>query len=318
MRPDAAAPLDAYLDFWLDHVRGRVRGRTWEGYEAICRIHIRPNLGVTPLADLAALDIQGLYAALLAKGLKTGSVLNTHLVLTNALKQAVRWGVIAANPADGAQPPRAKRSEPVVVDEDLSRRILAAAEGDRLECVIAFALATGMRRGEILGLSWHDIAKDGSSLQVRRSLQLLRGGEIRAEDPKTPRSRRSVLLPQFLAPYLKRHRQDQARRNAALGDGWVQSDVVVDRGDGQRWNPGSFGTAWVLFLKHAGLPRVRFHDLRHAHATALLGAGIHPKIVSERLGHSSVGITLDTYSHVLPTMQAEATAAFDAIFDAQT
>lgn len=135
-----------------------------------------------------------------------------------------------------------------------------------------------------------------------------------SEDPKTRRSRRAVALPAFLRPYLARQLEDQARRRESLGAKWRQNDLVIDSGDGSPVNPVNLSPAWPKFLKRAGLPHVRFHDLRHAHATLMLLQGVHPKVVSERLGHSSTGITLDTYSHVLPGMQEEAAEAFDALF----
>ncbi len=186
--------------------------------------------------------------------------------------------------------------------------------GTRLELPVAIALSTGMRRGEILGLRWGDFDQGLTVAQVRRSLQITKGGLV-FEPPKTARSRRSVALPRFLGPYLERGREDQGLRRARAPERWQDLHLVVDRGDGGGWNPDTFSRDWPRFLHRAGLPPVRFHDLRHAHATFMLAKGIHPKVVSERLGHSSVGITLDTYSHVLPSMQSEAARAFDELFD---
>ena len=171
-----------------------------------------------------------------------------------------------------------------------------------------------MRRGEILALRWSDVSGDLSVAHVRRTLQPTETGLV-FERPKTHRSARSVMLPAFLGPYLLRQRADQARRRQKLGgDGWSDHDLVVDDGDGTPFNPGTLSAGWARFLRKAGLPWVRFHDLRHAHATLMLLQGVHPKVVSERLGHASVGITLDTYSHVLPVMQEEAARAFDDLF----
>lgn len=149
--------------------------------------------------------------------------------------------------------------------------------------------------------------------RVNRTLSSTRGGMV-FEAPKTPWSRRPVILPAILAPYLVRQREDQARRRKLTRSRWQEQHLVIDRRGGLAWNPDSFSEAWIRFLRKHRLPSVRFHDLRHAHATLLLLQGIHPKIVSERLGHSSIGITLDTYSHVLPTIQEEAARAFDDLF----
>jgi integrase len=135
------------------------------------------------------------------------------------------------------------------------------------------------------------------------------------EQPKTPRSRRAVLLPAFLQPFLERQRQAQAARRLQRGNDWVESGLVVDRGDGGPMNPDTLSAGWARFLRQRELPQVRFHDLRHAHATLMLTQGVHPKVVSERLGHASIGITLDIYSHVLPTLQQEAANAFDQLFN---
>jgi integrase len=199
------------------------------------------------------------------------------------------------------------------VDPALAGRILDAASGTRLEVPVAIAISTGMRRGEILGLRWGDLSGDLTVAHVRRSLQAT-GEALVFEEPKTNRSRRSVALPAFLAPYLERQRTDQSRRKTEQADGWVDSDLVIDAGDGSPVNPDSMSSAWRFLVIRSGLPHVRFHDLRHAHATLMLCQGVHPKVVSERLGHATVGITLDIYSHVIPGMQAEAARAFDDLF----
>jgi integrase len=308
--------VGSYLSSWLQHSKTRVRAKTYEGYEGLVRLYARPRIGDVPLGSLSPLGLQRLYADLLSdpkRRLSAGTVLNLHLVLTQAFSQAVRWGVMASNPASGAQPPRPRRAEPAAVDASLCERLLQATRGTRLECPVAIAMATGMRRGEILGLRWSDIDEGDTVAHVRRSIQPTRTGLV-YENPKTKRSRRSVVLPEFLGPYLERQKKDQNRRRATLGPFWCESDLVIDRGDGSALNPDTLSSGWSGFLRRAGLPHVRFHDLRHAHATLMLSKGVHPKIVSERLGHASIGITLDTYSHVLPAMQQEAAAAFDELF----
>jgi integrase len=307
----------AYLTQWLSFVKTRTRPTTYEGYASLVRWHALPTLGPIPLSSLHPLDLQGLYSALLERGpgeraLSTGSVLNLHLVLTQALGQAVRWQLLGSNPAGGARPPRAVRPEQVVVDPAMARRILGLLVGTDVEVPATVALGTGMRRGEILALRWSDLDPDFTVAQVRRTVQPTAGGLV-FHEPKTPRSRRAVALPSFLAPVLTRHRRGQDRRRTLSQGGWEDTDLVVDRGDGRVVNPDTLSSAWRRFLRVSGLPHVRFHDLRHAHATLLLAKGVHPKVVSERLGHASVGITLDIYSHVLPTMQTEAARALDEV-----
>jgi len=310
----------AYLERWLAHTRGRVRDVTYEGYETLLRLHALPRIGRLRLEELRPLAIQDLYAELLAGGrerapLGAGTVLNLHLVLTQAFGQAVRWQLLAANPVAGAQPPRPRRPARPLVDPSLLAILLASVAGTWLEAPAAVAAATGMRRGEILALRWADLRGDLSTAHVQRTLQPTRQGLV-FEQPKTARSRRTVLLPAFLRPHLERQRAAQAARRAGAAD-WQEQGLLIDRGDGRPLNPDTLSAGWARHLRRRSLPPIRFHDLRHAHATLMLAQGVHPKVVSERLGHASVGITLDTYSHVLPSLQEEAVAAFDALFSPQ-
>src|SRR5712691_8612265 len=213
--PDAPSVTVAdYLEQWLSHSKGRVRGKTYDGYRGLIRLYALPVLGAVQLADLRPLDLQGLYSSCLERGLSGGTVLNLHLVLTQALSQAVRWGILAANPAAGAQPPRPRRPEPRVVDPALAARILSAAAGTPMELPCAIALATGMRRGEILALRWSDLDASFTVAHVRRSLQVS-GSGLHFLKPKTRRSRRSVALPSSLRSHLERQRRDQADRRSA-------------------------------------------------------------------------------------------------------
>jgi integrase len=284
----------------------------------LVRLHVLPRLGDSRIDQLTPLALQDLYANLMVPppagpGLAGGSVLNLHLVLSQAFGQAVRWQLLASNPAAGAQPPRPRRPPREVVDPELLRRLLEAVSGTWLEVPAAIAAATGMRRGEILALRWSDVDPGLTSLRVQRTLQPTAGGLV-FDQPKTPRSRRTVLLPEFLRPFLEHQRADQERRRDADPGSWADTDLVIDRGDGTPVNPDTLSAGWARFLRRRGFPKVRFHDLRHAHATLMLTQGVHPKVVSERLGHASIGITLDLYSHVLPTLQQDAANAFDDLF----
>lgn len=322
MGAPACLTVEAFLCGWLAHVRGRVRASTYEGYESLVRCRALPSIGEVGLQDLHPLHLQDLYGRLFrpvksgGAGLSGGTVRNLHLVLTQAFGQAVRWQLLLRSPAAGAQPPRPRQPHRAAIDPPLVERVLAAASGDRLEAVVALAVSTGMRRGEILALRWSDLDADFSLLQVRRTLQPTRDGLV-FEHPKSARSRRNVALPAFTRPYLERQRVAQQERRQQCSD-WQNEDLIVDRGDGAPLHPDTLSSAWRRFVKVNGLPRIRFHDLRHAHATLMLIQGVHPKVVSERLGHASVGITLDTYSHVLPTMQTEAVDAFDRLFAARS
>jgi len=194
----------------------------------------------------------------------------------------------------------------------MARRIVTSLSGSAVELPGMVAVSTGMRRGEILALRWADLHPALPRAQVRRTLHTT-GRGLQFSEPKTRRSRRSVALPSILWPFLERAHSEQTLRRST-GRSWAELDLVNDRGDGGPLNPNTLSSRWRLFLKQSGLPHVRFHDLRHAHATLMLLQGVHPKVVSERLGHASVGITLDLYSHVLPSMQQDAVRAFDELF----
>lgn len=310
--------VGSYLEEWLAHMRGRVRPKTYAGYEVLLRHHAILSLGPIGLGEIEPLEIQRLYAERMGPPtcLASGTVVNLHLVLHQAFARAVRWGLIGANPVEGAQPPRARRREPFVVDAALAMRILDEVKGTPMEVPVSLAIATGMRRGELLGLRWADLDEGLTVAHVGRSLQITSEEGMHFTPPKTKRSRRTVELPEMVRPMLRAHRLAQAEL-AAQTPGWVDQDLVVAAKEGGPMNPGTLSSGWYAFRRRRGLPPVRFHDLRHGHATLMLIQGVHPKVVSERLGHASIGITLDIYSHVLPSMQSEAVRAFDALFSAE-
>jgi integrase len=295
---------------WLEEVhKASIRPRSYERYEQIIRLHLLPTLGAIPVQKLSPQQVQQLMVKKLAEGLHPTTVINIHNLLHKALDDAVRWGLVARNVCDLVSPPRKVRREMQALTPEQVKRFLEAIKGHRLEALFTLALATGMRRGEILGLKWQDINFKEGMLQVRRVLsrlpQLMGKGDVEAE-PKTNKSRRSIVLPTFVLAALQQHRLDQQKLKAAVGADWHDQDLVFCTGTGTSLNPNRVLEALKKVLKQAGLPTIRFHDLRHSAATLLLSLGIHPKVVQELLGHSQIGMTLDIYSHVLPTMQKEA------------
>lgn len=227
------------------------------------------------------------------------------------METAVRWNLIARNTCDLVSPPRRKHFEIQPLSIEQIHQLLAAARGHRQEALILLALATGMRRGELLALKWQDLDLEKRILQVRRILtripSKLPGKGFEETEPKTDRGRRSIVLPPFMVEVLKQHRLRQLEEKLKAGPAWNNHDYMFCTSIGTHLNP----TRDVLnvlksFLKKAGLPNIRFHDLRHSSATMLLSMQVHPKIVQEILGHSQINITMDIYSHVLPTMQEEA------------
>ena len=304
-----------FMDQWLAHMRHRIRPTTFDRYEGVTKNHIIPSLGKTKLAKLKPLQIQAFEARLLQSGrmdksggLSAQTVLHIHRVFSEALGQAVRWQLIAVNPALAVQPPRSKRPALKIPDAETVERIVSAAEGTSMYLPVLLASATGMRRGEVLGLRWSEVDLVKGLVRVVTTYQRSTRG-LEFADPKTDRARRTIAIPPFAVEVLRKHHREQTARKLAAGDAWHDFNLVVDLGDGRPVDPSEISRKFRDVAKKAEAQGVRLHDLRHAFATMLLNSGVHPKIASEALGHSTVGITLDTYSHVLPNMQAVAAAA---------
>lgn len=317
VHPEQVA-LSEFLDRWLADVKNSVRATTHDRYEAICRLHVKPKLGHLPLSKLRPLHLQNLYSAKLEPGgaadgkgtLSKTSVLHLHRVLHEALAVAVRLQLIPSNPADAVRPPRPVRPEMKVLTEAETGAILKAAQGTPLYYPILIAATTGLRRGELLGLRWGDVDLETGTVSVRQSLQCTSRG-LAFTNPKTTKSRRTVALPPLATKALKEHRAAQSQERLLRGREWVDHDLVFCAGDGRPWNPSTFSNQFHDFTSKSRFP-IRFHDLRHTHATQLFRAGVHPKMVSERLGHSNVGITLDQYTHVVEGMDREAAERINA------
>jgi len=290
--------LERYLSRWLGSVERTIRPRTYERYEQSCRLHIHPALGNTKLDKLRTSQLQDLYRKKLECGLSPRTVQIIHATLHKALAQAVALFLIPRNPAAFATPPRATHREMRPLSEEQVKLLLEASKGDKLEALYVLAITTGMRKGEILGLKWEDVDLVSRIVRVKRTVH---NGTV--HPPKTSRGYRSISLATDAVVALKERER--------LGE-WV---FCTKTG-----NPLSahnvHNRSWKPLLKKAGLPSdTRFHDLRHTCATLLLTRNINPKIVQELLGHSSISITLDIYSHVLPTLQEKAVEAMESIFE---
>jgi integrase len=302
-----------YLSEWLRTVRSSVRPSTWRRYEENIRLHAAPAIGGLTLAQLGPQHLRALYAGRLEAGLSPASVGHLHAVLHVALRQAERDGVVARNVAALVAPPRTSHREMTTLTPDEARALLGAAQGDRLEALYVLALTAGMREGELLALRWRDVDLDGRTISVRGTLQWTPSGFELAET-KTASSRRQVAITEAAAAALRRHRASQLEERLKVGPAWRDLDLVFANELGGPLNASNLlRRSFRPLLERAGLPRIRFHDLRHTAATLLLGLGRHPKVVSEMLGHSQISVTLDLYSHVTPTMQREAVQALDAL-----
>jgi integrase len=304
----------SYLDKWLAAgVKPSVRVKTYEGYESIVRVRVAPDIGRKQLAKLTALDLQALYTELADAGLSARSVHHTHRVLHRAFVQAVRWNLIVRNPCDGAQGPRATGSEMKVWTPEQTDAFLIATRQHPGHALYMLALTTGMRQGELLGLKWADVDLSAGTLAVRRSLQRQRGKGLVFEEPKTARSRRSIRLSQRAIDALRAHHDRQTFDRRIVGSEWNARYLVFCHATGEPLDPSYQTTIFKKAVEAADLPAIRFHDMRHTAATMLLAKGVHVKLISEMLGHATITLTLDTYSHVIPAMHGDAAAAIDAI-----
>ncbi len=310
---------------WLPAVEHTIKPSTFESYRRNVRLHVsgRP-IGGRRLQQLGPADMNALYALLLAgddehRPLSPRCVAYVATILHRALRDAVRWNAIVRNPADAADPPR-PTSKPEMTTwkaQELSHFLTGIAE-DRLAGAWWLLATTGMRRGEALGLRWQDVDLDAGRLSISRTLittDVQRKGEpgMAWGTPKTGKGRRQVALDPSTVSALRTHRKQQLQERLAAGSAYQDGDLVCCLEDGKPVHPKTFSYYFGRHVRRLGLPRIRLHDLRHTHATLALRAGVHPRVVQERLGHANVSITLDTYSHVDLDMQAIAAARVAAL-----
>jgi integrase len=305
--------VEQYLQQWLEHsAKDHIRPRTYERYEQYVRLHIIPMLGKIKLQALSPQQLQTWKSKKLKEGLSPTTVRTMHIVLHKALSDAIKLGLVTRNVCEMVSPPRKARQEMQVLSADQARTFLAAAVGEPDEALFIMALATGMRRGELLGLKWQDISFQESVLCVRRTLNRVPtvlgegAGSLVESEPKTAQSRRSIVPPGFAIEALQRQKELQAGWKKNADTAWEEHGYVFTTQLGRYIHPNSLYRHFKELLKKAGLPDIRFHDLRHSVASLLLSSGIHPKVVQEILGHSQISMTMDIYSHVLPTMHQDA------------
>lgn len=235
------------------------------------------------------------------------------MTLHNALKCAVKWGLLVRNPADSIDAPRTTHTEMKVMGEEDLNRFLEVAKPTPNYALFYLALFTGMRRSELLGLRWSDVDLLLYQLSVARTMHRLKNGEIVFTPPKTAKGRRIVSLSPSTSLILQEHGEAQEAIRILQGLHLEENDLVFSKEDGSPLMPNAVTSAWLRLAKRAGLEGIRLHDARHTHASIMLKQGIHPKIVQERLGHSTIAITLDTYSHVTPGLQEAAAKRFDEV-----
>jgi len=304
--------LAEYLGRWLqDYAKPNLSPRGFERYESIARVHLLPSLGNIPLTQLRPEHLQKHYTLKLNDGLSPRSVRYHHVVLHKALQTAIKWGLVARNVADGVDVPRARHTEMQTWDEYDVTCFLEAVRDSHYYALFHTALFTGMRRSELLALQWRDIAFH--QIYVNRSLHQLRDGSYVFTQPKSDSSRRAIALSPSSVLTLIEHKERQEGIRAMLGTSLKGDDLVFSTPEGKPLRPNTISRAWTMLAARAGVKVIRFHDARHTHASLMLKQGVHPKIVQERLGHTSIQITLDTYSHVAPGLQEAAAESFDKL-----
>jgi integrase len=304
--------VQQFLTHWLEDVhKPAVRVRTYVRYEMQLRRHVLPALGGIQLSKLTVQHVQKFYSQTLQKGLSPQSVRLLHAMLHKAFDYAVRVDLLPRNVCDNVSLPRVEKRETRTLSLEQALRLIETVQGHRMEALFVLALVTGMRRGEIVGLKWSDVNLAEGVISVQRSLVELKGGIIESK-PKSTRGYRSILLPPFALEALKNHqkRQEHLRQGAVK---WQEHDYVFCTSHGTPFAASNLRTEFKAQLRKAGLPDIRFHDLRHSVATLLLEIGTHPKIVQELLGHENISMTMDIYSHVMPTMQKEAMAKLNEL-----
>lgn len=303
-----------WLKRWLETVaKPGTRPTTYTRYAGLVDHYLIPALGRIPLERLSPSDVRGLLNR--TDTLSPRSRHHLRAVLRTALKVAMREGLIPNNAAALAEAPRVPASEMHTLAEEDATRFLDAIRDDRLEALYRVALALGLRQGEALGLRWEDLDLDGGRLTVRHALQRLNGSYVLVE-PKSRASRRTISpLPEVITTALSEHRQKQERESDALGERWLNvQNLVFTTAYGAPLSASVVTHDFQRILQRAGLPRIRFHDLRHSCASLLLAQGVPTRMIMELLGHSQITLTLNTYSHVLPSVRKETAAAMDRIF----
>ncbi len=298
-----------FLDRWLEVKRKKVKPRTFTRYEELVRLHVTPVVGKLPLAKLKPLHIERVYVTAVENGLSQTTVCRIHRVMFMALKQAVRWQLVPRNAAEAVVPPRPDKQEVQALEVRDALRLIESLGDEDLRLMAVIGLGTGLRLGECLGLRWRDIDLDAGLFRVVQQLQTT--GAF--DPPKSHRSSRTVSLPAFVVDALRIYRKAQSERRLLCGPGWVDLDLVFERGDGSSVRSDTASKRFKRAAREAGFD-ITFHGLRHGHASLMLASGVDLKVASQRLGHSSISITADLYTHVASKLDKQAADSLNTLF----
>lgn len=307
-----------HMETWLETVvKKRVKEKTYLDYKDRVRLYINPAIGKVKLSKLEPRRIQIMYAEMIDRGLSSRVVRYAHTLLRNSLQQAVKWGHLYRNPADLVtdELPKRERKEMQALSSEQVKVLMEAAIYSPMKPLFSLLIASGMRPSEALGLKWSDVDFENKRITVNRTLTRYNKGGWKLEEPKTAKSRRTIPLPPSTMADLKEHSRNQAEYILSREKGeYNKQNFVFAANNGEPLSTNNIlNRHFKPLLKSAGLPDIRLYDLRHTCATLLLSAGENPKVVSERLGHSTITLTLDTYSHVLPDMQQRAADKLESL-----
>lgn len=307
--------IQEFLENWLDNIhKPTIRLSTYQNYRKLLDNYLLPGLGKLKLQKLTPQQVQAFYSKKINEGLSPKTVNNIHGVLHKALDNAVKWNILPRNVCDAVTPPRIPRQELNFLTAQQAQVLLKEVKAHRLEALLTLAITTGMRRGELLALRWQDINFEDGNLQVKRAVSYLKEYGYVESEPKTSRSRRTIMLPAFVIDILIQHRERQEEQKKVAGKAWIDKGLVFTNAWGDYYSPSTMLKVFKRFLESIGLPDMRFHDLRHSAATILLAMKVHPKIVQEILGHSQITTTMDIYSHAMPSLQEDATQQWENKF----
>jgi len=314
-REDEKMTVEQYLQRWLaDYAKAAVRRSTYESYEWSINKHLIPRIGSIQLQKIKPMQIQTMMTELSKTKLSTTSVRYIYNVLNIALNRAMKWQILTSNPCIAVEPPRKEKYQATAYDKEELQKLMNASRNTFLYLPIILAAGCGLRRGEVCGLRWQDILLDRKMLFVRHSLDRPEKKVLKLLPVKTANSERTVRLPELVANTLNEVVLRQDADKQRLAKLYADQDFVFAWDNGNPVDPDYLDKKFRELLADNDLKRLRFHDLRHTHATLLLLEHVSVKVVSERLGHSSTNITQDIYSHVLPEMQKEAADAIDRVF----
>lgn len=312
---DDRITVGKWLTSWLAAQMPVVRPKTYTAYENQIRLHIGPNLGNVTLKKLQPNDVREFMGKKTEEGLSPKTVRHLRATLRAGLNAALRDGMVARNVASLTKPPALGKRELSIFNKDQALQFLACVSGHRLEALFTVALSLGMRQGEILGLSWEDVDLEAKQLTIRHAQQRVKGidgqGRLTLVEPKTQRSSRVLALPQIAVSGLAAHMRRQDLERSIAGDRWQETGIVFSTSVGTMLDQRSLLRTFYGIMRTSTLPKIRFHDLRHSAATLLLAQGVHPRFVMDLLGHSTISLTMNTYSHVLDDMKRDTASKMD-------